>query len=136
MKRGFICRHIFGHILFGLAIVAGFSALVMLLWNWLMPAVFSLAVITFWQALGLLALARILFGSGGKRWMKGGMMRGHHLDNPIREKWMKMTPEERKEFMKNRHRGFHHGFDPDCRRDFFQQDETGKQEQRGESEAK
>lgn len=31
------------------------------LWNWLMPAVFGLKVITFWQAWGLLLLASILF---------------------------------------------------------------------------
>ena len=35
---------------------------VMLLWNWLAPTLFGLRQITFWQALGLLALCRILFG--------------------------------------------------------------------------
>ncbi len=34
----------------------------MLLWNMLMPVIFGLTVITFWQALGLFVLARILFG--------------------------------------------------------------------------
>src|SRR2546421_3537029 len=38
---------------------------VMLLWNWLAPALFGLRQITFWQALGLLALCRILFGGFG-----------------------------------------------------------------------
>jgi hypothetical protein len=34
---------------------------VMLLWNWLMPELFSLPVITFWQAIGLNILCTILF---------------------------------------------------------------------------
>ena len=40
---------------------------VMLLWNWLLPAIFGWPQITFWQALGLLALCRILFGGHGYR---------------------------------------------------------------------
>jgi hypothetical protein len=39
---------------------------VQLLWNWLMPAIFGLPEVTFWQAIGLLALSRILFGGFGK----------------------------------------------------------------------
>jgi hypothetical protein len=38
---------------------------VKLLWNWLMPPLFAWRPITFWQALGLLALCRILFGGFG-----------------------------------------------------------------------
>jgi len=38
---------------------------VRLLWNTLMPPIFGLPVVTFWQAFGLLALARILFGGLG-----------------------------------------------------------------------
>jgi hypothetical protein len=34
-----------------------------LLWNWLMPTIFDLPMITFWQALGLNMLAGILFKS-------------------------------------------------------------------------
>lgn len=37
------------------------------LWNWLLPSLFGLPVITFWQALGLLVLARILVGGFGGR---------------------------------------------------------------------
>ena len=35
------------------------------LWNWLMPPIFGWREITFWQAFGLLALCRILFGGHG-----------------------------------------------------------------------
>jgi hypothetical protein len=43
-----------------------FAALIMalptmLLWNWLMPTIFKLPEITFWQALGLIALAGCIF---------------------------------------------------------------------------
>lgn len=34
----------------------------MALWNWLMPTLFGLTKITFWQAIGLNILAGILFG--------------------------------------------------------------------------
>ena len=40
--------------------------MVLLLWNWLMPDIFNLRRLTFWEALGLLALCRILFGGFGK----------------------------------------------------------------------
>jgi hypothetical protein len=36
----------------------------MLLWNALLPNIFGLPVISFWQALGLCLLARFLFGTG------------------------------------------------------------------------
>jgi hypothetical protein len=36
----------------------------MLLWNWLMPYLFGLPVISFWQSLGLCLLFRCLFGTG------------------------------------------------------------------------
>jgi hypothetical protein len=74
------------------------------LWNWLMPALFSLHTVTFWQALGLLALCRILFGghgfmrSGGGGPKAGGQFRKHMFDrisDRIVERWDQMTPEER-----------------------------------------
>lgn len=43
------------------------------LWNWLLPTLFGWPRITFWQALGLLALCRILFGGFGH----GGSHRSH-----------------------------------------------------------
>lgn len=50
----------------GLLAAAGFGFLfgyfVMLLWNWLMPDIFGLGMISFWQAFGLVILGRILFG--------------------------------------------------------------------------
>lgn len=34
----------------------------MLLWNWLVPVIFGLGTITFWQALGLIVLVKLIFG--------------------------------------------------------------------------
>jgi hypothetical protein len=66
---------------------------VMHLWNWLLPMLFGVRAINFWQALGVLILSRILFG----RWGCGG----HDHGGPNRfpgDKWKKMTPEEREKF--------------------------------------
>ncbi len=52
----------------GLAFLLGF--VVEALWNWLMPGIFGLPQITYWQAWGLLILAHILFG-GGPRFNHG-----------------------------------------------------------------
>lgn len=52
-------------VLFGIVAGAVFTTGTMLLWNWLMPLVFGLMTISFWQALGLLVLSKILFGGGG-----------------------------------------------------------------------
>ena len=90
---------------FGFCVVAAaFGAAVMLLWNWLMPALFGLAVINFWQALGILVLCRILFGNfGGGH----GLMRNER--HPVFHKWMKMTPEQRQEFVNKRREHFGRG---------------------------
>ena len=52
---------ILGFLLF----VALGGEVVLQLWNWLLPPLFGWRQITFWQALGMLALCRILFGGLG-----------------------------------------------------------------------
>lgn len=42
-----------------------FALPVMWLWNWLMPEIFGLVTIGYWQAFGIMALCGILF-KGGK----------------------------------------------------------------------
>ncbi|HTQ85788.1 MAG TPA: hypothetical protein VMI93_06225 [Candidatus Solibacter sp.] len=49
------------------ALLALFGAGTMWLWNWLMPAIFKLPTIGFWQAVGLLLLSHILFKGGYAR---------------------------------------------------------------------
>jgi hypothetical protein len=52
-------------IFFAVAMVIG--AIVMLLWNALLPQLFGLHPITYWQAIGLLILVRILIGTYTQR---------------------------------------------------------------------
>lgn len=85
----------------GIAVFIGIGGeVVMHLWNWNLPAVFGWRQITFWQALGLFALCRILFGDLGMR------VRGSHRFNFRRrmaERWEKMTPEERERISQGLH---------------------------------
>ncbi len=77
---------ILGMVLF--AALGGY--VVMWLWNWLLPGLFGWRLITFWQALALLALCRILFGRIGGRGFGRSKVRER-----MRERWERMTPEER-----------------------------------------
>jgi hypothetical protein len=76
--------------MFAVVFVTVFGYVVMRLWNWLMPALFGCHAIGFWQAMGILALSKILFG--GFHGHHGGSMRWRHR---MMERWEQMTPEER-----------------------------------------
>jgi hypothetical protein len=78
---------------FAAAAAAALSFVVMSLWNWLMPAIFGLRTITYWQGLGLLALSKILLGG-----FRGGPGRHLFWRRRMMERWEKMTPEEREKF--------------------------------------
>ena len=70
----------------GIGLVALCGWVVMLLWNWLMPELFGLKTLNYWQAWGLLALSTILFkgfGSGGSG--KSDRKRKKRLRRYIRE---------------------------------------------------
>ena len=112
--------HIISHLFLGLAIMAGMGAIVLLLWNALVPSVFGWSAINFWQALGLFLLCRILFGSFGGSRLFAEKYRFHK--NPMREKWEKMSPEEREKFIQHRHWG-HHGFHR-FEQDYFKKEES------------
>ena len=77
-------------------VIAGFGQAVLQLWNWLMPSIFGLQRISFWQAVGLLGLCWILFGRG----FLGGPSYGGHWRRRMREHWDQMTPEQRATFSK------------------------------------
>jgi hypothetical protein len=68
--------------------------LVRYLWNWLLPGLFGWRQISFWQALGLLLLCRILFGGLGVRGSHPSNMRSR-MRRRMAERWEQMTPEER-----------------------------------------
>jgi len=79
--------------------IAGFGAAVWQLWNLLMPNIFGLPALTFWQAVGLLSLSWIFFGS----WR--GFHRPYgHWRHRMRERWVRMSPEERETFRKGMER--------------------------------
>lgn len=87
--------------------------IVMQLWNWLLPSLFGWRPITFWQAIGLLALCRILFGGLGLRSGPRDSVRGRAIDriaDRVGERWARMAPEEQEQFRQRvRERC---GFDP------------------------
>ena len=79
----------------GLAFLALFGFVVMSLWNWLVPTLFGWHHITYWQAVGVLILSKILFGGfrGGRHGPPGWRWRRRMM-----ERWAQMTPEEREKF--------------------------------------
>ena len=81
----------------GFVLLGGF--VVMNLWNWLIPGIFGLGVITFAKALGLLVLSKILFGGfRGGHW-GGGWSGGRQFwKHRMAERYDKMTEEERHDF--------------------------------------
>lgn len=107
-------HHFGGHrmakpLLMGAVIIAALGLLVMSLWNALLPEIIGVKDIGFWQAIGLLALCRILFGGLGFRPGMFGMARRR-----MHERWMQMTPEQREEFMQHRRKHFHRGHHDRC----------------------
>jgi hypothetical protein len=79
--------------LFAVLFFTLFGYVVMRLWNWLTPALFGWHLITFWQAMGILVLSKILFGG-----FRGGSGGHRHWRHRMRERWGRMTPEEREKF--------------------------------------
>jgi Ca2+/H+ antiporter, TMEM165/GDT1 family len=86
-------RKVIGILILVIAGVFVIGSLVMVLWNAVMPTLFHLPLVSFWQALALFCLAKILFsgfrGVGpGMRWKR----------DQLKEAWTKMTPEQREKF--------------------------------------
>jgi hypothetical protein len=83
-----------GIVVLVLVAAAVLGAVVMVLWNAVLPALFTnVRPLDYPHALGLLILCRILFGG----------LRGHHGWHGHRNwrKWHAMTPEEREQFLRN-----------------------------------
>ena len=92
MMRHWIARAI-RFVLFVFIACAAFGLVVMALWNWLMPTLFGLRMITYWQALGLVVLSKILFGG-----FRGGYGYRGRWRRRMMERWSQMTPEDREKF--------------------------------------
>ena len=70
----------------GLGLMAFFGWVVMALWNWLMPDLFGLKAIGYWQAWGLLVLCKILFhGGSGSSGVRSDRKRRRHLRRYMQE---------------------------------------------------
>ncbi|HXP83202.1 MAG TPA: hypothetical protein VN841_00690 [Bryobacteraceae bacterium] len=79
-------------VLFAIVWVGIMGLVIVGLWNVLMPAIFGLHAISFWQALGLFVLSRVLFG----RFLGGWGPRMHKMR--FARSWKNLTPEERERF--------------------------------------
>jgi len=90
------------------------SFAVMTLWNCLIPGIFGFSVITFWQAMGLFILCKLLFGfgrGGGRGCGPCGGGRAPWMRWKMKERLANMSPEEREAFkQKMKERCGHHPF--------------------------
>ena len=109
MNRRFRARKVVGILILVIIGVVAFGSLVMVLWNELMPVIFHLPLITFWQALGLFLLVKILFSG-----FRGGP-RAHWKRHSLKEGWARMTPEQQEKFRQEWGRRCGKPFPPDRR---------------------
>lgn len=86
-------------ILFVIVGGAVFGFITMELWNSLVPQIFGWTRITFWQALGLIILSRILFG-GFHRHSGHRDQWNRRMKHRMKERWEQMSPDEREKFRK------------------------------------
>jgi len=93
MRRKKLAMVFTGFAVFAIIFVAGFGSAVRGLWNVLMPELFGLPRISFWQALGLLTLSWLLFGG----W-RGMPSRRRSWGGGHRGRWGGLTAEERERF--------------------------------------
>lgn len=83
-----------------------FSDIVFHLWNWLMPMLFHLPLLTsLWQAIGLMVLSWLLFGglrglSGPRSYARGNWRTRMNdcWEDRWDRRWQQMSPEERERF--------------------------------------
>ena len=73
-------RGFFKVIFIAIAIIAFillFGYVFMLLWNWLMPEIFGLPILSYWKAVGILFMAKLVFGSFGEKGHKSRSKKPH-----------------------------------------------------------
>lgn len=104
-------------VLIFIAVFAAAIAIVMLLWNALIPSIIGWSAINYWQAAGLMILSRLLLGGFG-RFGKFGR-RGHPFEgrkdemyrwHALRGKMKDMSPDEKRDYMR-KHMKDHFAFD-------------------------
>jgi hypothetical protein len=90
--------------LIALAFVALVTLAVYSLWNAVLTDVLAVKAITYWQALGLLVLAKILFGGFPGR--RGGPFGPPWRRRMMMERWESLTPEQREQMREEMRRRF------------------------------
>lgn len=79
---------------FFIAAILLFGFIVMGLWNAILPLVLGVKTISFWQALGILILSKILFGGFGGRGWRGSP----EWKQKMKQRFENMSAEEREQF--------------------------------------
>lgn len=72
---------IIGMVILGVGVCILLGFVVMWLWNWLMPAIFGLSVITYWQAVGIFILGKLIFGGIGGSGNSGSSSKSSKNEN-------------------------------------------------------
>ena len=99
-------------ILFIFVVLVPLGFIIMALWNNILAVIFPIALINFWQALGLFLLSKLLFGGfpGKPAW--AGRRHNRREMEEMRNKWFNLSPEERKNFRQDMRGGFRCGKTP------------------------
>lgn len=99
-KKQWVIKKIVGMIILIPLCIGLLTFVVMSLWNGILVPVLNINAVTFWQALGIFVLSKILFGGfrGGRGGGCGGKRGGPPWKKDVFEKWQHMTPEERDSF--------------------------------------
>jgi hypothetical protein len=100
MKGYRIARKIGLGLVFGIVAAGVLGIAVMLLWNGLIPELFHGPVLSYWQALGLLVLAHLLFHRGG-HWRPRDRWRRERWKEEFERRLAGLTPEEREQHWKS-----------------------------------
>ena len=87
--------HVFKFILMAFIFCCAVGFSVQYLWNWLIPELFHGPVITFWQALGLCLLGKLVFGWHGNGAAPWGARAKQKWRARMMEKMQHMSEEER-----------------------------------------
>ncbi|MDU1892467.1 MAG: hypothetical protein E6767_17420 [Dysgonomonas sp.] len=99
--RNFRRKRALGVLIF-IAVFAAAIAIVMLLWNALIPTIIGWTTISYWQAAGLMILCRLLlggfgrFGKGHRPFDKADHLHWHKMGDKMKE----MSKEERLEYIR------------------------------------
>lgn len=110
-------KRFFGVLIF-IAVFAAAIAIVMLLWNALIPSIIGWQAINYWQAGGLMILCRLLlggFGRFGKHRHHGfgkkeKMSHLHQFHEKFQEEMKDMSKDERREYIREYMRKHNRGF--------------------------